>query len=124
MAAIPAFVDLAPFALRFFTATDFFAVFRDFAAFFIVLAIYSPGADASLRFAAVFARLGALATAVTFFPRRERYSCTLYRSTPLQCVASARRTRPLSRAYSPTSLIASSSQHVGSVRGRRPNAYA
>ena len=92
MAVIPAFFDLAPFALRFFTATDFFAVFRDFAAFFVVLAMSSPDADASaagrrpdssvhnasgaaalrvglapFAFAAVFARLGALATAVPFF---------------------------------------------------------
>jgi hypothetical protein len=95
MDVIPGFADLASFALRFFTATDFFAVFPDFAAFFIVLAMCSPDADASaagprpettmrlfimrrvaaalrvgfapFAFAAVFARLGALATAVPFF---------------------------------------------------------
>src|ERR1700752_2027689 len=42
MDAIPTFFDLASFALRFFPATDFFAVFPDFAAFFIVLAMSSP----------------------------------------------------------------------------------
>ena len=47
MAVIPTFFDWAPFVFRSFTATDFFAAFPDFAAFFFVLAICSPDADAS-----------------------------------------------------------------------------
>jgi len=49
MDVIPAFLDLGAFASRSFTATDFFAAFRAFGAFafFVVLAICSPDADAS-----------------------------------------------------------------------------
>jgi len=67
MDVIPTFVDLGAFASRSFTATDFFAVFPDFAAFFFVLAMCSPDATRAFAFAAAFARLGALATAVPFF---------------------------------------------------------
>jgi len=67
-AAIPAFADLAVFVLRFFTATDFFAVFADFDAFFIALAMCPPDADAS---AILAQRIGPECRSVSH-PRDER----------------------------------------------------
>ena len=106
--------EVAParFALtagRSFTSTDFVAALR---------AGFLPIAPAT-----AFPRLVACATSV-LHPRSERYSCTASRFTGAAAIVFARRTRPLRCPYSPTSRIASSSQHVGSVSGRRPSAYA